>query len=297
MTFSSPSLRSLSPFSTQVCDERPEQHNVNNDNRRRFNGNMATQSNSSRLLLSSNHIATQMREPLCPYEPEDTTQRAPARWHMGVSGSPRPPTPPPTHLPPLRRRSAPPTPFPPTDTRRHGMMLAPPLDTDEDLPSYSARDMALRRHTHPMAASELRLEPPCDGLVAAAADPPPAYAAADPCLFPGAAGRRPSRVARALLCPFVPAGGLLEGAAGWADRWAAGVWGRARDVPRRIEDKRARRKVRWLEERGWGGDGSGREQAAGRVRCSEDAGRVRCSEDAGRVRCSEDAGVCYEHSA
>jgi len=129
----------------------PPQHDITDSNRRRFFGNINMQMNSTRLLLSSDHIATQIREPSCSVETVDRTSnlsahplrptaRAPQQ-QVGVP--PRTPTPPPTDLPPprlLRRRGAVATlPFRPTDTRRHGVILDEPLgpSLEEDLPNYT----------------------------------------------------------------------------------------------------------------------------------------------------------------
>lgn len=125
------------------------------------------------------------------------------------------------------------------------------------------RQWNIRRRTHPTASSELartertRYRP----LVSEAFDLPPPYAHLDPYPLFKPADRRPSLVSRVLLYPFVPEGELLDQAAFRTDRWAAKVRSevamgvkevgkKARAVPGKIEDKRAKRKIRWLEERG-----------------------------------------------
>lgn len=310
MSSSSLSLRSLFPSTTQIWqsdggtgEHTSQEHDINDHHHRRFYGNIDMQLNSTRLLLSPDHIATQIREPSCSAETEDTDLSA----RSIAEASPRTPTPPPADLPPpriLRRRADTVSiPFQPTDTRRHGVILDEPLgpSLDEDLPSYAPlpsipfrrvtdsgtlsapidartlrsrsarqrelrelqRQWTVRRRTHPTAPSELpRTERTrYRARVSEAFDLPPPYASADPYPLYTAEPRRPSLVARILLFPFVPEVRLLERAAKRTDQWAALVKGnvktgvrevgrKAKAVPRRFEEKRAERKIRWLEERG-----------------------------------------------
>jgi hypothetical protein len=316
----------------------PPQHGITDSNRRRFYGNINMQLNSMRLLLSPDHIATQMREPSCSAETGDRTSDlsshslhpiAQAQQHVGVS--PRTPTPPPTDLPPprmLRRRGAVASvPFRPTDTRRHGVILDEPLGAslEEDLPSYAPipytpfrrvtddgtlsapidtrtlrsrearqrelrelqRQWNVRRRTHPTASSELprtertRYRP----LVSEAFDLPPPYAPSDPYPLYSAEPRRPSLVSKILLYPFVPEGKLLDRAAMKTDQWAAlvrcnvktgvkVVGNKAKAVPKRLEEQRAKRKIIWLEQRGM----------------------VEVNRAAGSVRCNAYAHVCTRHA-
>ncbi|KAF3039487.1 hypothetical protein E8E12_001877 [Didymella heteroderae] len=149
------------------------------------------------------------------------------------------------------------------------------------------RQWNVRRRTHPTASTELprtectRYRP----LVSEAFDLPPPYAQSDPYPLYKAEAQRPSLVSRMLLCPFVPEGKLLERAATRTDQWAASVkcnvrtsvvevGRKAKALPKQIEEQRAKRKVKWLEERGVIEVDGARERAVERerTRCSEDAG-------------------------
>lgn len=160
------------------------------------------------------------------------------------------------------------TPIPYTPFRRvtHDGTLSGPIDA-RTLRSQEARNRELRslqrqwtvrRRSYPGTATpqpqteRTRYRP----LVSEAFDLPPPYAPADPYPLFGPEPRRASRVARVLLCPFVPGGPMLERAAGRTDRWAKQVRWRvrtgvrevgckARAVPGRIGGERGRRKMGW----------------------------------------------------
>jgi hypothetical protein len=98
--------------------------------------------------------------------------------------------------------------------------------------------------------------------VSEAYDLPPPYAPRDPYPLFKPKERKPSIWSRAVLYPFVPEGELLNKAAFATDRLASKVaFGvkkgveevgkKAKAVPRQIECKRAKRKIRWLEGRGY----------------------------------------------
>lgn len=120
------------------------------------------------------------------------------------------------------------------------------------------RQWHVRRRTHPGCGTERTVFRP---LVSEVFDLPPPYAARDP--YPVfQAERKPSRWARVVLYPFVPEGELLNKAAFATDRLAKTVVGgvrkgveevgkKAKAVPRQIESTRAKRKIRWLEGRGY----------------------------------------------
>ena len=91
---------------------------------------------------------------------------------------------------------------------------------------------------------------------------PPPYAPHDPYSLFKPEERKPSIWSRVVLYPFVPEGELLNKAAFATDRLAKNVAismkkgvekasKKAKDVPKQIESKRARRKIRWLEGRGY----------------------------------------------
>ena len=143
------------------------------------------------------------------------------------------------------------------------------------------RQWHVRRRSHPTFETErTRFR----AQVSEAYNLPPPYAARDP--YPVFKAeeeeeRRPSLWARVVLYPFVPEGELLEKAACATDRVAARVaFGvkkgveevgkKARAVPGRIENKRAERKIKWLEGRGYVDVGHERETE--RVQCGAFAG-------------------------
>ncbi|KAF1362849.1 hypothetical protein EJ07DRAFT_174412 [Lizonia empirigonia] len=121
------------------------------------------------------------------------------------------------------------------------------------------RQWNVRRRTDPVCATERTVFRP---LVSEVFDLPPPYAARDPYPLFKAVERKPSLWARVVLYPFVPEGELLNKAASATDRLAKTVVGgvkkgveevgkKAKAVPRQIESTRAKRKIRWLEGRGY----------------------------------------------
>ncbi|KAF2631037.1 hypothetical protein BU25DRAFT_488487 [Macroventuria anomochaeta] len=314
---SSPSLCPLFPSTIHICqlspgsrDERPERHETNDNNRRRFYGNINMQLNSSRLPLNPDHIATQMREQSSSDEELTPAPPQPLRRTARVVRRPlsmtRSSTPPPTGTLPSRRAfyrrgATATTPLEPDDTRRHGMILEDTEDRvtthPDTLPSYSPvpytpfrrvtddgtlsepldartvrnrqsrqrelrelqRQWNVRRRTHPTCETE---RTQFRALVSEAYDLPPPYAPRDPYPLFKTKERKPSIWSRVVLYPFVPEGELLNKAAFATDRMAAKVaFGvkqgveevgkKAMAVPRRIESKRAERKIKWLENRGY----------------------------------------------
>lgn len=142
--------------------------------------------------------------------------------------------------------------------------------TDTDILSARQRELRglqrqsnTRRRTHPSAPSELprTQRPRYRAVDSDAFDLPPPYASTDPYPMYATGRQRRSLAARILLFPFVPEGMGLERAAERTDRWASLVKGgvktgvrevgrKAKAVPRRFEERRAERKIRWLEARG-----------------------------------------------
>ena len=130
------------------------------------------------------------------------------------------------------------------------------------------RQWNVRRRTHPIYLSERTQSL---SLLSEAYDLPPPYAPHDPCLLFKPEERKPSIWSRVVLYPFVPEGELLNKAAIATDRLAKNVaismkkgveeaGKKARAVPKQIESKRARRKIKWLEGRGYVSSRTGMEE-------------------------------------
>ena len=121
------------------------------------------------------------------------------------------------------------------------------------------RQWNVRRRTHPVCPTE---RTQYRALVSEAYDLPPPYASRDPYPLFKPEERKPSIWSRVVLYPFVPEGEMLNKAAFATDRLASKVaFGvkkgveevgkKAKAVPRQIECKRAKRKIKWLEGRGY----------------------------------------------
>ncbi|KAF9694485.1 hypothetical protein EKO04_007462 [Ascochyta lentis] len=134
-----------------------------------------------------------------------------------------------------------------------------PTSRDQELRELQ-RQWTIRRRTQPFCPPTERtaFRPP----LSSAYDLPPPYAPRDPYPLFKPASKRPSIWARVVLYPFVPEGALLDKAAFATDRLAKTVVGgvkkgveevgrKAKAVPWQIESKRAKRKIRWLEGRGF----------------------------------------------
>lgn len=121
------------------------------------------------------------------------------------------------------------------------------------------RQWHARRRSHPICPTERTV---FRSLVSEAFDLPPPYAPGDPYPLFKSPERKPSIWSRAVLYPFVPEGDMLNKAAFATDRLAKnvvvgvkkgveGVGKKAKAVPKQIESTRAKRKMRWLGDRGF----------------------------------------------